>query len=71
MTSASELPVQWRKSTYSGNADAGDCIELGLGLAGAAPVRDSKNPTGPALMFTPQAWSAFVSAVRTGELPTV
>ncbi|MEE1786447.1 DUF397 domain-containing protein [Streptomyces sp. SP17BM10] len=33
-------------------------------------VRDSKDPKGPALVFTAEAWAAFVGAVRTGELPT-
>lgn len=69
MSSASELAVQWRKSTYSDNG--GQCVELGHGLADAAPVRDSKDPSGPVLTFTPAAWSAFVAAIRTGELPIV
>ncbi|WP_420713876.1 DUF397 domain-containing protein [Streptomyces sp. NRRL WC-3742] len=30
-------------------------------------VRDSKDPSGPALAFTPAAWQSFVSAVRSGE----
>ncbi|WP_373313765.1 DUF397 domain-containing protein [Kitasatospora xanthocidica] len=30
-------------------------------------VRDSKDPDGPALAFTPAAWQSFVSAVRAGE----
>ena len=70
MTSATELTVTWTKSSYSG-ANGGDCVELGLGMPDVAPVRDSKDPSGPALTFTPAAWSAFVTAVRTGELPTV
>lgn len=63
-------PTSWIKSSYSG-PNGGDCVELGLGVPDAVPVRDSKDPSGPALAFTPAAWSAFVSAVRTGELPTV
>ncbi|MGO4428949.1 DUF397 domain-containing protein, partial [Streptomyces sp. MCAF7] len=34
------------------------------------PVRDSKAPEGPALVFEPSSWSAFVSAVKHGEFPT-
>ncbi len=30
-------------------------------------VRDSKNPTGPALTITPTEWTAFTAAVRAGE----
>ncbi|MGP8297381.1 DUF397 domain-containing protein [Streptomyces inhibens] len=33
------------------------------------PVRDSKDPEGPALMFEPAAWSAFVTGVQAGEFP--
>jgi hypothetical protein len=31
-------------------------------------VRDSKNPTGPALIVTPTQWAAFTAALRTGDL---
>jgi hypothetical protein len=30
-------------------------------------VRDSKNPTGPALVFTPGEWDAFTAGVVDGE----
>jgi hypothetical protein len=32
-------------------------------------VRDSKDPDGPALIFTVDAWRAFTGAVKRGELP--
>ncbi|WP_433893352.1 DUF397 domain-containing protein [Streptomyces sp. CA-111067] len=57
----------WRKSTYS-NADGGNCIEVADGIPGVVPVRDSKDPQGPALTFTPGAWSAFVADVKAGTL---
>ncbi|MEU6351245.1 DUF397 domain-containing protein [Streptomyces sp. NPDC047072] len=53
----------WRKSSYSGS-DNGDCVEVSDGHPGLTPVRDSKNPTGPALLFGPTAWSAFVTDVK-------
>jgi len=34
---------------------------------GAIAVRDSKNSTGPALIFTPDEWDAFVGGARDGE----
>jgi hypothetical protein len=34
---------------------------------GAVALRDSKNPTGPALLFTPDEWREFTRAVRHGE----
>ncbi|MED7954205.1 MULTISPECIES: DUF397 domain-containing protein [unclassified Streptomyces] len=61
-------PIQWRKSTYSNGQ--GDCIEIADGLTGLIPVRDSKDPDGPVLAFTPDAWRAFITAIHTGELPT-
>ncbi|MFE2413553.1 DUF397 domain-containing protein [Kitasatospora sp. NPDC059408] len=57
----------WYKSSYS--AQANDCVEAGLVIAGGMAVRDSKDPSGPALVFPAEAWNVFVSAVKTGELP--
>jgi hypothetical protein len=33
------------------------------------PVRDSKNPTGPALLFRAAAWASFIADVKAGRLP--
>ncbi|MEW2399874.1 DUF397 domain-containing protein [Streptomyces sp. NPDC046862] len=53
----------WRKSTYSGG-DSGDCLEVTpTALPAHIPVRDSKNPTGPALVFPTPAWQAFVTSL--------
>ncbi|MBA0053196.1 DUF397 domain-containing protein [Streptomyces sp. AJS327] len=62
-TRASDLLVTWQKSSYSG-PNGGDCLEVGHGLAGAVPVRDSKTPQGSALVFEPSAWGTFVATVR-------
>ncbi|WP_280235728.1 DUF397 domain-containing protein [Nocardia cyriacigeorgica] len=54
--------ARWFKSSRS--AGGKDCVEvahLGRGLVG---VRDSKNPTGPALVFAPSTWDAFVAVTR-------
>lgn len=56
----------WRKSSYS-NQDGGDCVEVAGGFAGVVPVRDSKDPGGPALVFPAAAWAAFVAGVRAGQ----
>ncbi|MGW1175638.1 DUF397 domain-containing protein [Kitasatospora sp. NPDC002543] len=58
--------ASWRKSSYSGTG-GGACVEVADGFAGVMPVRDSKDPSGPALLFRSSAWQAFVTAVRTGE----
>ncbi|MFE1959224.1 DUF397 domain-containing protein [Streptomyces sp. NPDC059479] len=68
MTRASTLPVEWQKSSYSTNG--GNCVEIGVGLTGVVPVRDSKDLYGPALMFPTDAWGAFVSATQRGEFAT-
>ncbi|MEU9122514.1 DUF397 domain-containing protein [Streptomyces sp. NPDC048506] len=54
----------WRKSSY---CDGGEdnCIEVSDGLPATIPVRDSKNPAGPILLFPHDAWSAFINAVKT------
>lgn len=61
----------WVKSSYS-NGNGGQCVEFAPGIAttaGVVPVRDSKNPAGPALVFSHYAWGLFTAAVRTGEFP--
>ncbi|MDI5973871.1 DUF397 domain-containing protein [Streptomyces sp. SL13] len=64
--------VTWRKSSYS-NAGGGDCVEWTpeFAASGVVPVRDSKNPSGPALAFSADGWTAFVGAVAAGEFGAV
>ncbi|MET7681976.1 DUF397 domain-containing protein [Streptomyces sp. NPDC005423] len=60
--------VTWRKSSYS-NQDGGNCLEVADNVpAPVVPVRDSKNPQGPALVLGAAAWGAFVTAVCRDEL---
>lgn len=56
--------AKWFKSSYSANN--GNCVEVAI-FDDAVAVRDSKNPTGPALQFSAQTWSGFVAAVRDGN----
>jgi hypothetical protein len=60
--------VAWRKSSYS-NQEGGNCVEVADHFPGVIPVRDSKDPHGPALVFTADAWADFVDAVRAGQFP--
>jgi hypothetical protein len=53
----------WHKSSHSG---ANGCVEVAHGDDRVA-VRDSKDPSGPVLLFTPHEWRAFLDGVRDGE----
>ncbi len=66
MTSVDLSHAAWRKSSRSGD-NGGACVEVADNLPDTIAVRDSKDPTGPALIFTPTEWAAFVGGVRDGE----
>jgi hypothetical protein len=53
----------WRKSSWSAS---NACVEVAF-VDGQVAVRDSKDQTGPVLLFTSAEWTAFVSGVRDGE----
>ena len=57
--------VTWRKASYSG-ANGGGCVEVGA-AGPVVAVRDSKDPQGPKLAFTPREWEAFTSKVKAGD----
>ncbi|GGZ17561.1 DUF397 domain-containing protein [Streptomyces poonensis] len=61
-------PTRWRKSSYSGS-EGGSCLEVLDSHPAGVPVRDSKIPDGPALLFTAAPWSSFVAALKNGDLP--
>jgi hypothetical protein len=55
--------TNWRKSSHS-SANGGHCVEVAAGGPGVVAVRDSKDPDGPALIFSPADWSAFISSLK-------
>lgn len=57
--------ARWFKSSLS-TANA-ECVEVAFLDDGRVGVRDSKNPSGPALIFTPGEWRAFTGGVKGGE----
>ncbi|MER7452730.1 DUF397 domain-containing protein [Nocardia beijingensis] len=57
--------ARWFKSSRSSGGK--ECVEVAFLEGGRVGVRDSKNPTGPALVFTPGEWDAFTAGVNDGE----
>lgn len=57
--------AEWRMSTYSANGSS--CVEVASNLPGIVAVRDSKDPDGPVLVFTPDEWRAFTAGTKAGE----
>ncbi|MGW0879422.1 DUF397 domain-containing protein [Streptomyces sp. NPDC002671] len=56
----------WRKSSHSDD-NAGSCLEVLDNHPSGVPVRDSKVPHGPALIFSAADWSTFITAVKNSE----
>ncbi|MEU7582621.1 DUF397 domain-containing protein [Streptomyces sp. NPDC041068] len=56
--------ARWRKSSHSSGDGGEDCVEVGEGVPGVVPVRDSKDPQGTALVIRAAAWSAFVAHIK-------
>lgn len=52
----------WHKSSYSNNGGA--CVEVATNLPGFVAVRDSKDPSGPALAFNAVTWQAFIRTMK-------
>ncbi|WFB10370.1 DUF397 domain-containing protein [Streptomyces sp. LX-29] len=64
--------ADWFKSSYSSNGQ--NCVEVAtpsMSADGGMAVRDSKDPSGPALVFSARGWSSFVAAIKRGEFPAV
>ncbi|WP_174183427.1 DUF397 domain-containing protein [Nocardia barduliensis] len=57
--------AKWFKSSHSNTG--GDCVEVAHLTGGMVGVRDSKNPTGPALVFAPSEWDTFTAGIRDGQ----
>ncbi|GGK66245.1 hypothetical protein Sme01_11010 [Sphaerisporangium melleum] len=63
---ASEIPeVRWRKSAYSN--PSGNCVELAALPDGGVAVRNSRHPSGPALIYSRGEMAAFIQGVKNDE----
>jgi len=56
---------RWRRSSRS--YGTGNCLEIAAPRGARIDVRDSKDPNGAVLRFTPAEWSTFVTSVRGGQ----
>ena len=64
---ATDLPaVMWRKSRRSG-PQGGNCVEIAQLADGQVAIRNSRHPAGPALVFSPDEWAAFVGGAKDGD----
>ncbi|NEB74655.1 DUF397 domain-containing protein [Streptomyces sp. SID14478] len=65
-TPAVNIPgVSWRKSVCSN--PNGECVELAELPDGQVAVRNSRFPSGPALVYTRAEIAAFIAGVKGGE----
>ncbi|MFE9421973.1 DUF397 domain-containing protein [Kitasatospora sp. NPDC006697] len=58
--------TQWRKSSYS--SGQGACVEIASHFTTTLPLRDSKDPHGPALLFPTPSFAAFLSSLKDNSL---
>lgn len=57
---------EWVKSSYSGPT-GGNCVEVAFLEDGQVAVRNSRHPSGPALVFSAPEWDAFMHGAKDGE----
>ncbi|MFE4755795.1 MULTISPECIES: DUF397 domain-containing protein [Streptomyces] len=62
---ASSLGVRWVKSRRS-NAE-GNCVEVASLAEGGVALRNSRDPDGPALIYTAAEVAAFLAGAKDGE----
>lgn len=60
-------PDEWHKSSHSSMDENSQCVEV-TASGVAVAVRDSKDPDGPYLTFTPRAWRALAERIEQGRL---
>jgi len=64
LTDLEHVSLVWRKAQFSSNNGA--CIEV-ASAGGKIALRDSKDPSGAVLVYTPAEWHAFLDGAKKGE----
>ena len=62
---ATALDTQWRKSSYSNSQ--GNCVEFSAVADGSVAMRNSRDPQGPALLYTRAEITAMIAGIKDGE----
>lgn len=62
---ADKLGLAWRKSKASN--PSGACVEVAPLPGGEIAVRNSRHPSGPALIYTRAEIAAFLAGAKAGE----
>ncbi|MDT5042381.1 MAG: hypothetical protein QOE51_3366 [Actinoplanes sp.] len=57
----------WKKSSRSNGNGGNNCVEVAQLDTSVIALRDSKNPSGPALIFNSASWTEFVNSTKDGE----
>ena len=63
---ADQLPVAWQKSRWSN--PSGNCVEVAALPDGEIAVRNSRHPSGPALIYTRAEGTKCMTSIRETEL---
>ncbi|GAB3462166.1 hypothetical protein GCM10027570_48490 [Streptomonospora sediminis] len=61
------LDETWRTSSYS-NTKGGECVEIAATSEHGTAVRDTQNRDAGHLVMSSDAWTAFLTAVKSAEL---
>jgi hypothetical protein len=67
MNTSDLCAARWRKSTHS--SSNANCVEVARNLPGIVAVRDSKDPSGAVLSFSPEQWQSFTGGIKAGASP--
>lgn len=62
---ATKVAAAWRKSSYSNSQ--GNCVEVSAMADGSVAMRNSRDPQGPALLYTRAEITALIQGVKDGE----